>query len=160
MFATPDSPNLSDFLLFLGTVQIPVAALPANSAWPGYAFTQAQALVPCDAGIPGITFSLATYNCATHQLFLITPDQTGQTYFASARSNAAPQGGQPGGFALIQPSSGLVASTSDESTSTTLANPDWVKGMTITQLGFAKTPWGREYLGYLQSYGSTIWGLT
>jgi hypothetical protein len=161
MFATPTNPNLADFVVFLNTsVQIPVVALPVNSPWPGYAFTQAMALVPCYAGVPGIMYSLAVYNCATALLFLITPDQVGQTYFTSARSNAAPQGGQPGGFALIQPSAGLVASTSDETTSTTLANPDWVKGLTIGQLQFAKTPWGREYLSFIQSYGPTIWGLT
>ena len=159
-FVTPTTPNLADFLTFLSTsVQIPVAALPANSPWPGYAFTQAQALVPCYAGIPGITFSLATYNCATHQLFVITPDQLGQTYFSGARSNQ-PQTNSPGGFALIQTSSGLVAATSDEGTSVTLANPDWVKGLTIGQLQFAKTPWGREYLSFIQSYGPSIWGLT
>jgi hypothetical protein len=160
MFATPTNPNLADFVVFLNTsVQIPVTALPTNSPWPGYAFTQAMALVPCYAGVPGIMFSLAVYNCATAILFLITPDQVGQTYFKGARSNQ-PQTTGPGGFALIQPSSGLVASTSDEGTSVTLANPDWVKGLTIGQLQFAKTPWGREYLSFIQSYGPTIWNLT
>jgi len=154
VFATPDTPNLADFIVFLQSVQIPTAALPANSAWPGYAFIQAQAIVPCYPGVPGITFSLATYNCATHQLFLITPDQVGQTYFATKRGTTAD------GFSLVQPSSGLVSSASDESTSVSNINPDWAKGLTIGQLGFAKTVWGRWYLDYLQSYGPTIWGLT
>lgn len=159
MFVNPLTPNLPDFLTFLSTnVQIPAAALPSNSPWPGYALDQAIALVSCYS--LGVVYSLAVYNCGTHLLFLIAPDQPGQTYFKAARSNNAAQNGQPGGFGLIQPSSGLVASTSDDTNSITLANPDWVKGLTIGQLGMMKTPWGRECLSYLQSYGPTIWGLS
>src|SRR5580658_9654700 len=101
-FVTPDTPNIADFWTFLQTsVQIPASALPTTSMWPQYAFDQAQALVPCYAGIPGITFSLATYNCATALLFLIAGDVTGQTYFATMRGPGA------GGFNLNAPSTGL-----------------------------------------------------
>jgi hypothetical protein len=155
MFATPNSPNLPDFLIFLGTVQIPAAALPANSPWPGYALNQAIALVPCYPGIPGIISTLAVYNCATHLVFLMTPDQVGQTYFQTARSNDATSG-----YNLIAPSTGLVVASSDEGSSVTLTAPEWAKGLTIGQLGYMKTPWGREYLDYIQSAGPTIWGLT
>ncbi len=154
-FVDPNTPNLVDFGTFLTTsVQIPTTALPTNSQWIGYAFTQAQTLVLNIPGVPGIMFSLATYNCATAILFLITPDQTGQTYFANARSNSAT------GFNLNAPSTGLVVSSSDESTSATLTAPTWAAGMTIDDLGYMKTPWGRAYLAYQQKYGSTIVDLT
>ena len=154
-FVTPNTPNVADFGYFLtNSVQIPTSALPANSPWIGYAFDQAQALVPCYAGVPGFTFSLATYNLGTHLVFLITPDQTGQTYFATARGSTA------GGFNLLAPSTGLVVASSDESTSATLTAPKWADGLTIGQLGYAKTFWGREYLSYLQSFGGQLWGLT
>ena len=150
-FLSPLTPNFIDFLTFLTTtVQIPTIALPLTSPWPGYAFNHALTLTPL-AGA-GIADSLAVYNCATHILFGITPDQSGQTYFAQARSNT--------GFGLNLPSTGLVAATSDQATSTTLASPDWAKGLTVSQLDFYKTPWGRQYLGYIQSYGPSIVGLT
>ena len=155
MFSTPSTPNLADFWVFLNTsVQIPVAALPINSPWPGYAFDQAMALVPCYPGVSGIMYSLAVYNCATALLFLITPDQTGQTYFAIKRGNTAD------GYNLTAPSTGLVVSSSDEGTSATLTAPTWANGLTVSQLGFMKTVWGREYLSYIQSYGPSIWGLS
>lgn len=151
-FATPGKPNLPDFLIFLTTVEIPIEVLPVDSPWPGYALAQAIDLVlrlPCS---PGILYTLACYNGATHILFAITPDQTGQTYFKEKRSSA--------GFALNQPATGLVVSASDQGTSSTNAVPDWAKGLTVGQLDFYKTPWGRVYLQYQQSYGPTIVGLT
>jgi hypothetical protein len=154
-FANPVTPSLADFLVFLSTsVQIPASALPSGSPWPGYAFDQAKALVPCYPGVPGITFSLATYNCATALLFEIAPDVTGQTYFATKRGNTAE------GFNLNAPSTGLVVSASDESTSTTLTGTTWAANMTVDDLRFFKTLWGQNYLAYLQKFGPTLWGLS
>lgn len=148
-----------DFDYWLSTsVGIPTSAWPGGdittSPWPGYALDHAKELVPCYAGIPGIVYTLAVYNCATHLVFAIAPDQTGQTYFVGKRSNT------PEGFSLLTPSTGLVVAASDVNSSTTYTAPKWADGLTATQLGFFKTPWGREYLGFIQSYGPTIWGLT
>ncbi len=161
-FVNPNQPNLPDFLDFLSTsVQIPSVALPDDSPFPGYALAQAIELVlqppsPWTRSPPsgGILYTLAVYNCATHILFVITPDQEGQTYFATMRGPA------PGGFNLNAPSSGIVVSSSDNGSAATLAQPTWGAGLTVTQLGFFKTPWGREYLGFIQSYGPSIVGLT
>jgi len=152
-FVTPTTPNLADFNVFLATsVKIPTAALPSDSPWPGYAFAQAMQLTLAIPGVSGLLYTLAVYNCATHILFAITPDQDGQTYFVDARSSS--------GFNLINPSAGLVQAASDDGTSSSYKVPDWVSGLTIGQLGFYKTPWGREYLSFIQSYGPTIVGLT
>jgi hypothetical protein len=161
-FVDPNQPNLPDYLTWLGeTVQIPTAALPSNSPWPGYAFTQAMALTLSGQGaIPGIMYSLAVYNCATALLFLITPDQPNQTYFADARSSETSTNFPNGGFGLLSPLTGLVVSTSDENTSTTLTAPTWAAGMTVDDLGFYQTIWGRYYLAYIQKFGPTVWGLT
>ena len=166
-FVTPNSPNLTDFLEFLSTsVQIPVTALPAGSPWPGYAFSQAMALTPClgggysypfnppTSGGGGILYTLAVYNCATHLLFMIAPDQTGQNYFKNLRSNSST------GFGLVVPSTGLIISTSDNGTSATNVAPKWADGMTVGQLGFFRTPYGREYLSYIQSSGPSVVGVT
>ena len=155
-FLFPTTPNLVDFLTFLSTsVQVPAAALPGTSPWPGYALNQAVGLVLSPPNNPApILYVLASYNCATHLLFAITPDVAGQNYFQTARSSSAQ------GFGLVQGTTGLVQSSSDEVTSVTLTAPKWASGLTASQLGFYKTPWGREYLAYQQSYGPTIVDLT
>lgn len=170
-FLWPDRPNIVDFLNFLATsVQIPSTALPPTSPWPQYALVQALMLVlripgsnvgycgpvppiaPVPANELGVIYTLAVYNCATHILFTITPDVPGQNFFKTERSNE--------GYGLINPSTGLVISSSDVTTSVTLASPDWAKGLTVDQLEAYKTPWGRAYLSYNQKMGPTIWGLT
>lgn len=149
-FLLPNQPNIVDFGWFLTiSVQIPVAALPVNSPWPQYALAQALQLTLVSGGL---LYTLAVYNCATHVLFSIAPDEPGQNYFATAR------GGQ--GYGLIMPTTGLVAASSDQSTSATLSSPDWTKNMTPGQLDFYKTPWGRMYLSYIRSYGGSIVGVT
>lgn len=150
-FLFPNTPNIVDFLAFLrNSVGVPSVALPGTSPWPQYALTQAISIVL--VAPLGIIYTLAVYNCATHLLYTITPDVAGQNYFANARGNK--------GYGLIVPSTGLVAATADETTSTTLASPDWAKRLTVQQLQMMKTPWGREYLSYAQSYGPSIVGLT
>lgn len=150
-FLFPNQPNILDFLAFIRySVGISNAALPGTSPWPQYALTQALSTVI--AAPLGILYTLAVYNCATHLLFSIAPDVAGQNYFASARSNK--------GYDIIQPSTGLVAGSSDESTSVSLASPDWAKRLTVAQLGLYKTPWGRAYLAWAQAAGPSIVGLT
>ena len=155
-FLSPTVPNPVDFFTFLATsVQIPSAALAVNSPWPGYALTQAIGLTLSPPNNPApILYVLACYNCATHILFSIAPDVPGQNYFQTARSSSVQ------GFGLVQGTTGLVQSSSDEVTSVTLTAPKWASGLTASQLGFYKTPWGREYLAYQQSYGPTIVDLT
>ena len=150
-FLLPNSPNIVDFLSFLNeSVQIPSAALPATSVWPGYAFNQAMLLVlPAPLGI---LYTLAVYNCATHLLFMMTPDLPGQNYFTNARSNS--------GYGIIQPSTGIIVSSFDQGTGASMTAPKWAAQMTVSQLGFFRTPWGREYLSWQQSYGPTIVGLS
>jgi len=171
-FATPTTPSLADFWIFLNTsVQIPTAALPVDSDWPGYAFNQALATVitvpawGCAPGNPpsnplGILYTLAVYNLATALLFQITPDQEGQTYFADARS-AKPSTNFPGGgFGINAFALGPVQAASDEGTSSTLKIPDWAAMLTIGDLQLLQTPWGRAYLAYAQKFGPNIVGLT
>jgi len=152
-FANPNTPNLPDYLVFLNTqVQIPKTALPSDSPWPGWVFYQAQQLVLQNPMPIGIWYSLAVYNCATHLLFMTAPDQPGQTYFADARSST--------GYSLITPSTGLVLSSNDQGTGASLIAPKWGDGLTVQQLDMYKTPWGRWYLTYAQSYGPTIVALS
>lgn len=160
-FLLPNQPNIIDFWYFLRTsVRIPIANLPNNSPFPQYALDQAIILTLCAP--VGILYTLAVYNCATHIVYKITPDTAASDYFRNARSAPGKGGNGSGGdgFALVAPSTGLVAASSDETTSSTLTSPDWAKRLTIGELDFFRTPWGRTYLEYQQSYGPTIIDLT
>jgi hypothetical protein len=163
-FVTPNTPNLLDFQTWLTTdVQIPTSAWPSGgitvSNYPQYALNQAVALVLNICGVPGFMYTLAVYNCATAILFSITPDTAPSTYFADARSTVPSPNFPNGGFGLNQVSTGLVVASSDEGTSVTLTAPTWAADLTVGQLGFMKTIWGRYYLDFIEKYG-TIWGLS
>lgn len=167
MFVTPNTPNLTDFTTYIETsVQIPTAALPTNDPFIGYAFNIAleTCIGPawCTTGPSalGILYTLAVYNLGVATLFQITPDQSGQTYFADARNSAVSGNFPNGGFGLNQVSTGLVQASSDEGTSASLVAPTWAAGLTVGQLQLMKTWWGQQYLSFAQSYGPTIVGIT
>jgi hypothetical protein len=60
---------------------------------------------------------------------------------------------------LLKPSTGLELSTSDQGTSFAYAVPDSLRQLTITDLDFYKTVWGRHWLAYQQDFG-LVWGLS
>ena len=153
-WSNPTTPNLPDYTLFVQNVMgVSVVYLPATSPFLGYAFDRALNLV-LQVAAGGFDYTWAVYNCAGHIQIAITPDQVvsgvGYTYFQDMRKS----------LDILLPSFGVVSSSSDESTSTTLATPDALRNLTIEDLGFMRTPWGRTYLSYAQDYGPTIWGLS
>lgn len=148
-WSNPTSPNLADFVLFCQDVMdINPLFLPADSPFPGYALTQALELV---IRMPrgGIGYTLAVYNCAGHILLKIAPDQPGRPFFTDARA----------GYGLLKPSVGVVASSSNNGTSTALAVPDALRQLTLGDLDFMKTPFGREFVAFNQDFGD-VFGLT
>lgn len=149
-FANPTSPNLPDFKTFAYEVmQINLLYLPTDSPFFAPAFYRARNLVinvPC---INGWDYTDAVYNCGGHILVRIAQDQPDRGFFAGLREK----------YGMLHLAAGLVASTSDASTSTTLAVPDSLAQLTISDLGFMKTPWGRVYLEFNQDFGN-IWGLS
>jgi hypothetical protein len=158
-WSDPTSPNLPDYALFVsGVMDVSVLYLPPTSPFLAYAFDQALALVVAPGrrwwnwgSQPpgGIGYTLAVYNCAGHIQIRITPDQAQRTFFVEQRTL----------YHINKPSFGVVESTSDEGTSASLAVPDALKQLTLGDLDFAKTPWGREYLSYAQDFGG-VWGIS
>ena len=152
-WANPNAPNLPDYTLFVQNVMgINTTYLPANSPFLGYAFNRAMDIVINVLG--GLEYTLAVYNCAGHIQLMITPDQvvsgTSYTFFQDQRK----------ALDLLQPVVGLVASSSDDGTSVTNAVPDAMRQLTIGDLSFMRTIWGRHYLEYAQDYGPGVWGLS
>lgn len=172
-------PTLAGFLLFIRQMMgITTAQLPDNSPVIGMAFAVALAIVNPALRIVGVPsqdstgaqltggqtytiYALAVLNLAADNLINYAQDvpgappvdgsgNPGLPFFAWTRKQL-----NINGFV-----SGVVQSTSDESTSMSLVVQEAAKAFTLKDLQNMKTIWGRTYLGYAQSYGPSTWGLT
>ncbi len=157
-FVQPTTPNVADYTTWLVGQGFLPQYLPAGSSWIEYALNQALIIVnqygQCIVGgSPNVAYTLAVYNCATHIQVKITPDVNGQTFFQTMR------GPPPGGFNMLGFVPGVVQASADQGTSSTLVVPEFFKNLTIGDLNFLLTPWGREYLAYAQDFGD-LWGLS
>jgi hypothetical protein len=86
---------------------------------------------------------------ATDNLINFAQDQAGQCYFVDLRAS----------FKINSFVPGVITESHDESTGQSLLNPEFMKNMTMSNLQMLKTPYGRNYMGLAQSYG-TLWGST
>lgn len=155
MFANPRSPNLPDYTIFVQRVMgIPEAVLPYNSPFIGYALNRALNLVLMVPTVPGDDYTLAVYNCAGHIQLTITPDivvdGVSYGYFEKLRQQ----------FDLLKTVNGTVNASSDQGSSTSNTVSEALAELTIEDMGFMRTLWGRNYLGFNQDYGPTVWGLS
>ena len=151
-FATPTKPNMADYLLFIRQgVGIGPAYLPDGSLWVQATYDMAIATVNLELlKASGSIYTLAVYNFGVDRLLNFALDEPGQSYFKDTR--------QALGLNLFN--AGLVNASSDQGTSQSLEIIEAAKRLTITDLAMMKTPYGRVYLDFAQSYGPTIWGLT
>jgi hypothetical protein len=151
-FATPSTPNVADYLLFLRQgLGIGPAYLPDNSFWIQATFDMAKAIVNDQLIIADATmYTMAIYNFAADRLLNFALDQPGQEFFRDMRQSLGLNSFQPG----------FIISSADQGTSQSFEVIEAAKRMTITDLQMMRTPYGRVYLDIAQSYGSTIWGLT
>jgi hypothetical protein len=153
VFANPDTPNLPDFTLFVQNyADIPEAYLPSNSPFLGYALQRAIGWVIRTRG--GTEYTLAVYNAGTHILIAITPDQPGRAPEPGSFTHLRKD------FGLNKPvAAGVVASTSDNGTGVTLAVPDALSQLMLSDLNFMRTVYGQAALAYNQDFGG-VWGLS
>lgn len=164
---TAPQPTLADFQTFITqTMQVPSAALPAGSPWPGIALgislgivNQSLINMPIPqfdaAGVALNTggfsvYSQCVYYLAADTLLNITPDVPGFTYFARQRRK----------FNLNGFTSGVVQSSSNEASSVSMVVQDAAKAFTLANVQQLKTPYGRQYLQLAQSYGPSTFGIT
>jgi hypothetical protein len=151
-YANPTCPNLPDFATFVASVmQVDPLYLPTPSTdaltAPFYRGLRLVIGAPC---CDAYDYTSAVYNYAGHVLVATAIDQPGRTFFRDLRKSY----GITGGFAA-----GVVQSTSDASDSTSLAVPDGLKNLTLSDLDLMKTPWGRAALAFNQDFGG-IWGIS
>lgn len=155
------APTLAGFIAWARVeMGITTDQLPDDSVWWGYAFNVAIDVVNlaiCQAS-PTI-YMLAVYNLAASNLVEFAQDPVGSepfkqynnqplTFFSYARAV----------WNINGYVSGTITSASDESTSSSLIVPDYSKNLTLADLQYMKTPYGRQYLAFAQRYG-TLWGM-
>jgi len=90
-----------------------------------------------------------TYPIASNPGTFTQGGTAAEIYFLSLRQR----------FNLTGFTGGVIASSADESTSQSLLNPEFMKGLTLGNLQNLKTPYGRQYMAFAQDYGQ-LWGLT
>jgi hypothetical protein len=146
-----DRPTFAGFVNFVRMgMGIGTDVLPDDSIWLTYAYNVALAIVNHGlAVVGGPIYMLAVYNLAADNLINYAQDIPPSTYFADLRKFY-----KIGNLPL-----GLIQSTSDQGTSESLMIPDAFKELTLANLQNLKTPWGRQYLAWAQSWG-TNWGLS
>lgn len=148
-------PNIPDFITFLRNEELDPLYLPDDSSSIGYAFSFALTMVnpvlACVPSVPGYwtIYALAVYNLGTDNLINFASDQPGRTYFKDKRET----------YGIRAQTPGVISSTSDQATSESLLNPEFMKNLTLGDLQNLKTPYGRFYLNIAQQYG-TIWGIS
>jgi hypothetical protein len=129
-----------------------VAMAIVNRALQAVSFTNPM------TGQPSSVYALAVYNLAGDNLINYAqdipnaPNVQGSVppapYFINLR-----QRWNVYGFV-----SGVIQSASDEGTSTSFVVQEAAENFTLSNLQNLKTPYGRAYLAFAQSYG-TLWGM-
>lgn len=142
--------NRIGFLAFIRNVGVTAAQVPNASADIDNALAMALEIVLTDIqSASPLMYDQAVYNLAFSIMLEIGTDQPGQTFFLDQRKNYDLNGFVPG----------VIASTSDEGTSESLVNPDFMKNLQLSDLQYLKNPWGRQYLAIAQRFGP-IWGMS
>lgn len=148
-------PTLAGYIAFLrDIVQIPVGVLPDDSPYITTSYELSVQLVYCPLqGVGnGFIYVQAVYNLATDILVNIAQDQPGQTppdFWAQVREKY-----NIGTFVA-----GVIQSSNNVDTGQSMVVPEAFKELTIANLQNLKTPWGRVYLGFVQSWGQD-WGIS
>jgi hypothetical protein len=143
--------NIPDFIYFIQhEMGVPVEALPVDSPDIRVAFALALDTVnPFIHQVSPNYYNLAVYNWGGDWLINWAADQMCSTFFADLRKKW-----NVTGFVA-----GVVASTSDDTTSMSLEVPASLGQLTLSDLQQLKTPYGRTYLSIAQKFGD-IWGVS
>ncbi len=152
-FVTPSTPNLTDFLAFAQGQGVPAADVPTSTAnvyQPQYALNDALDEVDGEysvgAGSAVMRYVMAVYNLALHIWVINGDDLSGQTFFTDTRTK----------MGLLSFTGGVVQTSNDENTGTTLAVVDGYKKLPPWAVAYTLTPWGNKYLNYALRGGPSV----
>lgn len=177
----PTQANFTTYFL-RGVMGIPSSVIPDDSPAITVAFNIALEITNTDLAFAGACFSpfgptppnpapvytLAVYNLAGDRLVNFAPDPVPPVFYPGSPPYTSDANGNEipymaylrQQYHLAEFTPGVVTSTSDEGTSGSLLNPEVLKTLSIADLQTIKTPWGRQYLAFSQSYGYGPWGLS
>lgn len=152
----PDqTPALASLVWASGTVTaVAAAALPTNIVNGSQIITTLAGQSP--AAYSGTQKALVvagnsfTYPLASDPGAATAPGTYSVSFFADLRKQ----------WNINAITTGVVTSTFDEGTGTTVLNPEQMKAFTQADLQTMKTPYGRAYIAFAQKYGQTLWGLS
>lgn len=159
-----NQPTLADFQTFISNVmQVPSSALDPTTApvvqyCYDFAIDWVYDLLGC---VPTVTtggwslYARAVYNLAADTLINWAQDASGAPIYKDNLPYWAWLRDQYGVNNFV---AGVIQSTSDEGTSAGYVVPEAFKEFTMQNLGNLKTPYGRQYLSIVQSWGQ-IWGI-
>lgn len=92
----------------------------------------------------------AVYNLAADRAVYLANDAPNQTYFKDLRES----------FRTSSPSLGVVSSASNQATSMGQINPKTLQELTLAELQYLKSPYGRRYIQIAQTYGDALFGVS
>lgn len=148
-------PTQAGFISFIRNgMGVPQSALPDNSIYIVWAYNAALDTVdPKIAAIPGYFYTAAVYNLGGDFLINWAQDVPNVTtppgYWENLRTK----------FKIVPFTAGVIASTSDESTSENLEVINAAKDFLLSDLQNLKTPYGRAYVAIAMRQGS-LWGIS
>jgi hypothetical protein len=142
--------NRAGFVQFIRAAGIDSASLPDASTYIDAALALSIEIVyePMASASP-LMYDQAVYNLGMSTLVETAPDQTNKTTFFDLRKSFNINGFVPG----------VVQSSGDEGTYSSMLVPDFFKNLTFADLQYIKTPWGRAYMAIAQRVGS-LWGVS
>jgi len=145
------TPTLAGFVTFCRDIAgITLEVMPDDD--PGFdrAFAVAQGMIPLElCVISAVIFTDCTYCWGVSVLVQFQQDQPGETFFSDMRS----------AYGVNNLVPGVISSTADEATSTSLTVGKSLSNLSLTDLQRIKDPFGRQAIAYLMDLG-TSWGLS
>jgi hypothetical protein len=148
--ADPTKPSLSDYTIFLRNEGIRTDFLPDNSPFIPATYNAALEIVSLDiALVAALSYTMAVYNLGVDQLINYAQDITNETFFRDLREK----------YGIYSFVPGVVASASDQGTSSGLLNVEVMRRLTMADLQTLKTHYGRAYMSIAQQYGDNAWVL-
>ena len=145
------TPTLAGFVTFCRNVAgITTTVMPDDDPGFDLAFSIAQEWIPLVLNcISPTIFTNATYCWGVSVLLQFQQDQSGQNFFDTMRSRYGSNNLVPG----------VISSTADESTSTSLTVGRALSDLSLEDLQRVKDPFGRQAISYLMELGPQ-WGLS
>jgi hypothetical protein len=144
-------PTFIGFVAFVrGVMEIDPLNLPDGSPVLEFAFHVARDTVNGALRSLPLLYEQAVYNLAGDLLINFAHDQPQRFYFKELRKD----------LQIMKFTPGMIASTSDATSSTSLLNIEAMKNFTMGDLQRTKTHYGRVYLEIAQNYGPSIVGIS